>query len=173
MTSGFTVKTLTWGRIPPYLTTDWPKVLKAFLGGVGDCRGQFLLFELRDRSWDLDVLSPLQPLLTVDQVVNPIHQNLHQLHLKMPKHRWSLNTARWIVGGTTKNKQTNQIYSHLWFSQSVVVGNVKGVPGSGCVHTSCASFLEPQVVQDFRETWVLQCCKAMNFHQLCSCVKKW
>lgn len=35
--------------------------------------GQFLLFKLRDRGWDLDVLSPLQPLLTVDQVVNAIH----------------------------------------------------------------------------------------------------
>lgn len=45
--------------------------------------GQFLLLKLRDRSWDLDVLSPLQPLLTVDQVVNSIHQSLHELHLKM------------------------------------------------------------------------------------------
>lgn len=48
-----------------------------------DLGGLFLFFKLWDRSGDLDVMSPLQPLLTVDQVVNPIHQNLHQLHLKM------------------------------------------------------------------------------------------
>lgn len=55
----------------------------------------------------------------------------------------------------------NSIDSHLWFSKAVVVGNVKGVPSSSCVHASCASLLEPQVVQDFGETWVLQCYKSV------------
>lgn len=45
---------------------------------------------------------------------------------------------------------------NLRFAQTVVVGDVKGVSSSCCVHSSCASFLQPQVVEDFGETWVLQ-----------------
>lgn len=47
--------------------------------------------------------------------------------------------------------------SHLRFAQTIEVGNVKGVSGGSCVHSSCASFLQPQVVKNFGETWILQC----------------
>lgn len=40
-----------------------------------------LFSELGNRSWDFDVLSLLQPLLTLDQVVDPVDQQLDQLHL--------------------------------------------------------------------------------------------
>ncbi len=41
---------------------------------------------------------------------------------------------------------------HLRFAQTVVVGNVKGVSSSGRVDSSCASLLQPQVVEDFVES---------------------
>ena len=44
---------------------------------------RLLLPELSDGSGDFDVLSPLQPLLTLDQVVDPVDQQLDQLHLKV------------------------------------------------------------------------------------------
>lgn len=43
---------------------------------------QLSLPELSDGSWDFNVLPPLQLLLTVNQVVDPIDQHLDQLHLK-------------------------------------------------------------------------------------------
>lgn len=43
--------------------------------------------ELGNRSWDLDVLSLLQPLLALDQVVDPVDQQLDQLHLHMHARR--------------------------------------------------------------------------------------
>lgn len=57
-------------------------------GGTGMCpevcgRGQRSgLFELLDGGGHLDVLSLLQPLLTLDQVVDAVHHRLHQLHLE-------------------------------------------------------------------------------------------
>lgn len=57
-------------------------------GGAGMCpevcgRGQRSgLFELLDGGGHLDVLSLLQPLLTLDQVVDAVHHRLHQLHLE-------------------------------------------------------------------------------------------
>lgn len=44
---------------------------------------------------------------------------------------------------------------HLRFAQTVKVGNVKGITSSGRVDSPCAAFLQPQVVKDFAETWVL------------------
>lgn len=44
----------------------------------------------------------------------------------------------------------------LRFAQTVVVGNVKGVSSGSCVHSTCASLLQPQVVEDLGETYVLQ-----------------
>lgn len=44
--------------------------------------GPDLFPKLGDGSWDFDVLSPLQPLLALDQVVDPVDQQLHQLHLR-------------------------------------------------------------------------------------------
>lgn len=72
-----------------------------------DVWGQLLLFKLRDRSWDFDVLSPLQPLLTVDQVVNTIHQSLHQLHLNVQAQK-KLNTTN-----TFLSDRKTKIFSHL------------------------------------------------------------
>lgn len=43
--------------------------------------------ELGNGSWDFDVLSLLQPLLTLDQVVDPVDQQLDQLHLHMHAQR--------------------------------------------------------------------------------------
>lgn len=45
---------------------------------------------------------------------------------------------------------------HLRFAQTIKVGNVKRVSSGSCVHASCASFLQPQVVEDFWETCILQ-----------------
>lgn len=47
-----------------------------------------LFSELGNRSWDFDVLSLLQPLLTLDQVVDAVDQQLDQLHLhtRAPQH---------------------------------------------------------------------------------------
>lgn len=52
----------------------WPEVC-----GGGQRSG---LFELLDGGGHLDVLSLLQPLLTLDQVVDTVHHRLHQLHLE-------------------------------------------------------------------------------------------
>lgn len=43
--------------------------------------------ELGNGSWDFDVLSLLQPLLTLDQVVDPVDQQLDQLHLHVHARR--------------------------------------------------------------------------------------
>lgn len=59
------------------------------------------------------------------------------------------------------NESLNKIDPHLGFAQTVVVGNVKGVSGGRRVHSTRASLLQPQVVEDFGETWVLQ----MDFYQ--------
>lgn len=42
---------------------------------------EYLFLELSDGGGDPDVLAFLQPLLTLDQVVDTIHHQLHQLHL--------------------------------------------------------------------------------------------
>lgn len=50
---------------------------------------QLLFPKLRDGRWDFDVLSLLQLLLTLDQVVHPIDHQLDQLHLKIHKQQTS------------------------------------------------------------------------------------
>lgn len=54
---------------------------------------QLLLLKLADGSWDLDVLSLLQLLLALNQVVDSVNQQLDQLHLKIP-HKSSICAAK-------------------------------------------------------------------------------
>lgn len=48
---------------------------------VAASRLQLSFPKLSDGSWDFDVLPLLQPLLTLNKVVDPVDQQLDQLHL--------------------------------------------------------------------------------------------
>lgn len=56
----------------------------------------------------------------------------------------------------------SEAHTHLRFAQTIIVGNVKGISGGSRVHTSCAAFLQTQVVQDFGEAWILQKSSIIN-----------
>lgn len=49
----------------------------------------------------------------------------------------------------------HRINIHLRLAQTIIVRDVKSISCCSCVHAPCASFLQPQVVQYFGETWVL------------------
>ncbi len=46
--------------------------------------------------------------------------------------------------------------TYLGFAQAVKVWDVEGITHCSCVHTSSATLLQPQVIQDLAEARVLQ-----------------
>lgn len=73
---------------------------------------RLLLPELSNGSWDFDLLSPLQPLLTLDQVVDPVDQQLDQLHLKV-------QPASFTFCHKTEAPDTESSITHKGFKNNV------------------------------------------------------
>lgn len=125
------------------------------MGGQDQC-----LLKLLNGWGHLDVMAFLQPLLTVNEVVDTVHHRLHQLDLK------SSQQISHIRPKDSPPPPSGLAYLRL--SQTVQVGDVKHPAHGGRVDSTRPSLLQAQAAEDLAESRVLG---VENISQVVTCSK--